>query len=314
MQYRTLGRTGLRVSLLGLGTGGARMMGQAQDMTQREQDRLVRRCLDLGINLFDTSEIYDNSETILGRALEGVPRESYVLSTKWGFENDGKIADLDQGLINAVERSLRRLRTEYVDIMMFHGLQSHHYHEVVERFYPVMQRLQAAGKIRYIGFSTRYRHDPSQAGALTGLQAHPELWDVIMLKWGILNQHAAKEILPLALEHNVGVMNMAAVRVKLPDPVLLEALIAEWKARGELPRDALPTQNPLGWLVHDDVDSVISAGYKFAADHRAVTTVLTGSATIAHLEQNARALEHPALCPRDTARLIELFGDIVEYA
>ena len=118
----------------------------------------------------------------------------------------------------------------------------------------------------------------------------------------------------LAREHDVGIMNMAAVRVKLPDPAFLEELIASWKARREIPEDSLPVRNPLGWLVHGDVDSVISAAYKFAADHPAIATVLTGTATIAHLEQNVSALDAPALPEADKDRLINLFGDIVEYA
>ena len=83
MHYRTLGRTGIEVSLLSLGSGGAKMLGQADGLTQREQTALVRRALDLGVNLFDTSQGYGDSEAILGRALEGVPRDSYFLATKW---------------------------------------------------------------------------------------------------------------------------------------------------------------------------------------------------------------------------------------
>ena len=83
MQYRILGRTGLKVSLLGLGTGGPSLLGQHRAMSQAEQDALIRRCLDTGVNLFDTSAAYGRSEEILGRALDGVSRDTYVLVTKW---------------------------------------------------------------------------------------------------------------------------------------------------------------------------------------------------------------------------------------
>ena len=134
-----------------------------------------------------------------------------------------------------------------------------------------------------------------------------------MLKYGILNQYAAKEALPLAIEHGVGILNMAAVRVKLPDPVLLKELVSDWKKRGMVPSDSLPTEDPLGWLVCDDVDSVISAGYMFAADHPAVSTVLTGTSSLEHLEGNAAALARPALSKSHSRRLIELFGEVAEY-
>ena len=75
MHYRTLGRTGLRVSVLSQGTGGPSMFGQKSGLGHAEQNRLIRGCLDLGINLFDTHEGYADSERILGRALKGVPRD-----------------------------------------------------------------------------------------------------------------------------------------------------------------------------------------------------------------------------------------------
>jgi predicted aldo/keto reductase-like oxidoreductase len=186
--------------------------------------------------------------------------------------------------------------------------------EVVERFYPVMTRLQEQGKIRYIGFSEQFSADSAHETVLMALKTHPDLWDTIMLKYGILNQYAAKEALPLAAEHNVGIINMAAVRVKLPDPGLLKELIADWKTRGVIPADSLPAKDPLGWLVHDGVGSVIGAGYKFAAGHPAVSTVLTGTANIEHLDSNAAALDEPRLPDVDGRRVVELFSHIAEYA
>ena len=88
MIYRTLGRTGIRVSLASFGSGGPSNLGQHRGTTASEQDALVMRCLDLGINLFDTSKNYGDSEQILGRALRGVPRDSYHLVTKWWGDHD----------------------------------------------------------------------------------------------------------------------------------------------------------------------------------------------------------------------------------
>jgi predicted aldo/keto reductase-like oxidoreductase len=177
-----------------------------------------------------------------------------------------------------------------------------------------MSRLREQGKLRFIGLSERYREDPRHEAAVLALKTDPGLWDVVMLKYGILNQYAAKEALPLAVEHGVGILNMAPVRYKLPRPKLLEELIADWKRRGLVPADSLPSIDPLGWLVHGDVDSVITAGYKFAADHPAISTVITGTAIIEHLEDNAAALEEPSLEEGDKRRLIELFAEIAEYA
>ena len=314
VQYRTLGRTGLRVSLLGFGTGGARRMGEAQGHTTEQQNTLVRRCLDLGINLFDASEVYGDTEESLGEALAGVPRDSYVLATKWSYDKEDRSADDSGALRESAERSLRRLRTDYLDVLMFHGIMPDHYDEVVERYVPEMVRLRDEGVVRSIGFSERFPLDTSHRAATLALRRDPDLWDVIELKYGILNQLAAREVLPLTLEHNVGIINMASVRERLPDPTLLEQTIAEWKQTGYLAADSLPEEGPLDWLIHDDVDSVVSAGYKFAADHPTISTVLSGTASLTHLEANAAALEDPKLDDADKQRLIDLFGEVDEYA
>ncbi len=135
-----------------------------------------------------------------------------------------------------------------------------------------------------------------------------------MLKYGILNQYAAKETLPLAEEHNVGVMNMASVRVKLTRPDELENLTRDWRAQGLIAADALSDTDPLGWLVAGPVDSVVSAGYRFAADHPAISTVLTGTSRIPNLETNASALAEPTLPVTHKRRLVELFGESSEGA
>ena len=314
MIYRRLGRTNLSVSLLSLGTGGARRLGQAMGMTLLDQQRLVHHAMDLGVNLIDTAEQYGESESILGRCLRGIPRNDYFLSTKWSPRVGKEFVPNPVALQASVERSLQRLGTDYIDVMLFHGPRVAEYDAVVDQLYPVLNALRNAGKVRYVGLSTPFVHDPAQEVARIALTEHPAMWDVVMLKYGILNQYAANEILTLAARHDVGVMNMAAVRVKLPDAMLLEALIKKWKDDKLITRNALPDTDPLGWLIHDDVGSVIEAGYRFAAEPSVIATVLTGTSSIEHLNANARCLETPKLVSAHSSRLKALFGGIVEYA
>jgi L-galactose dehydrogenase len=314
MIYRRLGRTNLSVSLLSLGTGGARRLGQAMGMTLLDQQRLVHHAMDLGVNLIDTAEQYGESESIVGRCLRGIPRNDYFLSTKWSPRVGKEFVPNPVALQASVERSLQRLGTDYIDVMLFHGPRVAEYDAVVDQLYPVLNALRNAGKVRYVGLSTPFVHDPAQEVARIALTEHPAMWDVVMLKYGILNQYAANEILTLAARHDVGVMNMAAVRVKLPDAVLLEALIKKWKDDKLIARNALPDTDPLGWLIHDDVGSVIEAGYRFAAEPSVIATVLTGTSSIEHLNANARCLETPKLVSAHSSRLKALFGGIVEYA
>src|SRR5690606_27677529 len=119
-----------------------------------------------------------------------------------------------------------------------------------------------------------------------------------------------QDVFPLAQEANRGVLVMCAVRRAIARQTDLEVLVARLKDTGELPRDGLPDRGPLDWLVHDGVESVVAAAYKFAAEPPAVSCVLTGTASIEHLEQNVRAVLGPPLPGADRQRLLELFRPI----
>ena len=323
MQRRTLGRTGLAVSVVSLGTGGPSRLGQTAGLDFAEQDALVHRALDLGVNLFDTAMAYGDSETLLGRALADVPRDRYILTTKMSLSRAlgaGDIiagdADADDALIPPAEvaarceASLRRLGVDVIDVYQLHGVPEALYQAVVERLYPALVQLREAGKIRFLGITETMAQDPAHAMLE---QAVPSgLWDTVMLKYGILNQSAEHTVLPLCEQHNVGVLNMAPVRIKLTRPGELRLLLDEWVSRSLIAPDVLPGEDPLGWLVHDEVNSVITAGYKFAAQPPAISTVLSGTARIEHLEANVAAVLGGPLPPADAARLRSLFGHLAE--
>src|SRR5919199_112497 len=136
MQYRTLGRTGLRVSLVSLGTGGPSRLGQGSGVAEAEAHRVVLRALELGINFIDTAAGYGESEAILGRALRGVPHEACWVATKFSpLEGDRAKADPAE-LQRSLDRSLQRLGREAIDVFQLHGVIPAAYREVVERFYP----------------------------------------------------------------------------------------------------------------------------------------------------------------------------------
>lgn len=308
MQYRVLGRSGIKVSLLSIGTGGASQFGQRTGVDDAGRKKLVRTALDLGVNLFDTSEAYGRSEELLGQALEGAPRDSYLLATKWSHQRDGELAE-PEALVNSVERSLRLLKTDVIDIMQFHGILPGDHGAVVERYIPTLQSLREQGKIRLIGFTEMMRQDPKHTVPLLALNEHPDLWDVIMLKYGILNQWAAKEVLPLAEKHSVAILNMAPVRSTLTREKDQAALFEEWRKDGTVELSSLDEQNPFGWLLHNGVESVIDAGYRFAAMNSGISTVISGTSNVEHLEANARSLEAATLPDADFQRLCRIFAD-----
>ena len=124
MEYRTLGRTGLQISLLGMGTGGHNCLGQTTDPPRPREEivRFLRQVFDLGVNLFDTAPAYMDSEAILGQALVELPRDEVVISTKVGLASYGPdrevVVATPEGIEASVEASLRRLQVEALDLVL----------------------------------------------------------------------------------------------------------------------------------------------------------------------------------------------------
>ncbi len=309
MEYRTLGRTGLRVSVMGIGTGGPSNFGQSTGVPEPDVTRLVHRALDLGINFFDTAAGYKESEVILGRALEGVPREDYIVATKFQAARDAWTATPEEA-VESVERSLKRLRVETIDVMQFHGVKPEDYQRTIEIFVPVMKRLQDQGKFRFLGVSETYSQDPRHE--MFPMALKDDLFDTAMVGYSLLSPTPEHMVLPMCRERNVGVVCMVAVRRALSRSEVLKERIADAVAQGLIAPDALPDDDPLGWLIKDHVTSLPAAGYKYVAAHPAMSTVLTGTANIKHLEDNVEAILGPPLPEEDMARLRSVFGEVWE--
>jgi len=308
--YRTLGRTGLRVSLASLGTGGPSRLGQQTHHDESQSHRVIQRALELGVNLFDSAANYSDSEAILGRALSDVPRDRYLVATKFSPYAEGETIISPDEVIRSCERSLQRLQVDVIDVYQFHSVVPGSYREVRDRLYPIVERLREQGKVRFIGITEYFFPDP--AHKMLALALEDDLWDTIMVKYGIMNLAAERQVLPRARERNVGVLNMSPVRVKLTRPAELRKVIGRWKQAGLMPRDALPDETPLDFLVHGSVTSVVEAGYKFGAGHEAISTVLIGTGNVAHLEENVAAILGPPLPEADARQIRALFGHLVE--
>jgi len=309
MEYRTLGRTGLRVSLAGLGTGGPSRLGQSAGVPAAESHRVVRTALDLGINFFDTSPAYRGSEELLGAALDGVPRERYVVSTKFPSGREGNLKADPEDLMRTLEESLRLLRTDCVDVLEYHAVSPAIYRTVVERFHPVALRAQEQGKVRFLGITETVSDDPTHAMLQVAI---PEgLFDVVMIKYGILNQTAADTALPLAKEHNVGVQIMASVRTSLRNPEEAVKTINRFIDEGLLDAPRPSLDDPLGLgAAGNPTPSLTRAAYQFAADHEAVSSVLIGTGNADHLRANVADLLGERLSQAQFDHLRGVYGGL----
>ncbi|MBR5151811.1 MAG: aldo/keto reductase, partial [Elusimicrobiaceae bacterium] len=198
MHYRRLGKTGLNVSAIGLGgwaLGGGYDWGTicAQEVAQT-----VHAALDSGINIIDTAPIYGTSEDALGRVLQG-KRERVFLSTKCGLVKNGSWTDHDlraPTIINQLENSLRRLRTDYIDIYWIHYLDPRvPWQEALN----TLAGLQAQGKIRHIGVCN------VPAEILVQL-AQTGLVSCVQDELSLLHTHKAQALLQLCQTYQLGFM------------------------------------------------------------------------------------------------------------
>lgn len=311
LTYRTLGRTGLRVSQIGLGGGGYSCLGSKKGKTEAESISLVKRAIELGINLIDTAG-RNGTESIIGRGIRGYDRDRLVLSTK-ATVSEGPVLNTAAQFTRSLENSLKALCTPYIDIMHFHGVLPHEYDYVVAELLPVMEKFRAAGKVRCIGLTEIFDRDRDHAMLRRALA--DDCWDVMMVGFNMVNQSARELVFPAAQERNVGVLGMFAARRALTSSDSFSQALRELQSRG---------------VLHSDFDSVrtlerltgqggqhkplANIAYRYCRDEPAIHAVLVGTGEISHLEQNVRTFGEPTLAD-DTRRFItETFGHIRDFS
>jgi len=307
VEYTILGRSGLRVSVVGLGCGGPSRLGQATGKSEHESIAVVRQAVDLGITLVDTAEMY-GTEAIVGKALEAVPRDQVVISTKKlppSPDQPDPVGELRQGL----EQSLQRLRTDYVDIYHLHGVRPDHYRYAYNVLAPVLLRMREEGKIRAVGITEAFIFDPGHRTLQQALEA--DCWDVMMVGFNLLNQSARSRVCKKTLAKNIGVLDMFAVRRALSQPAHLGALLAQLAQKGQIDPGAYEAKDPLGFLTQAGKAATIpEAAYRYCRHEPGIHTVLSGTGNVEHLKENVTSLLKPPLAATDLQRLAAIFGRV----
>ena len=306
MEYTTLGKTGLKVSVAGLGCGGPSRLGMRNDpQSANHAVGLVKQGLDLGINFLDTAQTY-GTEPIVGRAIGGMPRDKLVISTKKTLPSEDH-PDPENEISEGLEQSLKLLGTDYIDVYHLHGVEPKDYGFAKERLLPVMRRLKEQGKIRFIGVTEGFVLDPSHQMLQSSLAE--DVWDVVMVGFNMLNPSARKTILSATMEKGVGVLNMFAVRRALSQPQRLQSLCAELIASKAIDSDGLNPSDPLGFVLQlSDAASLPEAAYRFCRHQPGIHVVLTGTGNPEHLRENVAAILKPALPEAVVRKLDDLFG------
>lgn len=309
--YRTLGRTGLRVSQIGLGGGGNSCLGRKKGKTEAESVRVVKRAIELGINLIDTSGS-NATESIIGRAIRGIGRDGLVLSTKATVSEGGVFKTASQ-FAESLENSLKELGTDCIDIMHFHAVHPEQYGYVVAELLPVMEKFRAAGKIRHIGLTETFNNDREHTMLRRALA--DDYWDVMMVGFNMVNQTARDLVFAPAQQKDIGILGMFAVRRALTSMESFRESLLELQYLGELSCD-LDIEYTIERLIGQGEHRTPLAGiaYRYCRDEPAIQSVLMGTGEISHLEQNVKSFIEPPLSD-DTRRFIaDTFGHISDFS
>ncbi|HEV3380945.1 MAG TPA: aldo/keto reductase [Trebonia sp.] len=306
---RQVGRSGLQCSVLSLGAmtlGDTRSFG-AIGAEPEETDRIIGAALDGGIDTFDTANVYGDgdSEKVLGRALRG-RREDVILATKVRFPPSGPHPSgtppsssyglSRRALLRAVEDSLRRLETDWIDILWFH---------MQDRSVPIEETLATTdalvkqGKVRYFGLSNFAAYRTAEA-VLKAEARGFEPVVAVQVPWSLVTRDAEREIVPAAVHFGLG--------VTVYSPLARGFLTGKYRRDAEPPegsrlaewRDELRGYDiPRNWTVLDEVRAISESrncapgtvALAWLIARRGVSSVIIGARTEAQLKENIEAAQ-----------------------
>ena len=304
MEMRKLGNSGLQVSVISFGAmtfGGSdkNVYGRMGNLEGKDAERIVHRCLDAGVNLFDTANTYADgrSEEILGEALGGRRHEA-IIATK-GYNRIGPgpndIGSSRQYIIKAVEQSLQRLGTDYIDLYQMHNFDGLTPQEETVR---TLDDLVQAGKIRYVGISN-YSGWHLMKGLAIADKLAATRYVSQQINYSLLNRDAENELIPLSLEEGVGILVWSPLQGGL--------LSGKYRRDSATPENTRLAGNPdLKGAECERIDSIVDVLADIAAQRSvtissvalnwllkkpAVTSLLVGARNEEQLELNLAAAE-----------------------
>jgi len=306
MEFTTLGRTGLKVSVASLGCGGGSALGQSKGKSEAHSVDIVKKAMDLGINFLDTANAY-GTEAIVGKAIKDVPRDQVVISTKHHAAWSGKIHEATD-VIAGLDNSLQLLGTDYIDVFHLHGVGPKFIDHGLSLVEPLLKE-KTKGKFRFLGITESAPPDPKHTSLSKALDT--DCFDVIMFAFSLMNQNARKILFPRTMSQNVGTMLMFVVRSLFSVPGRLQRDIQDLVDNGQLPSWFTETDDPLGFLVHEGgATSVMDACYRYARHEKGADSILFGTGDLEHLETNLASILAPPLPAEDLAKIEEYFGHL----
>jgi len=282
MEYRTLGKTGLKVSKLAF--GGSSIGSQFRSVAEEDGIRTVHTALDHGINLIDTAPYYGltKAETVLGKALKSVPRDRYLLATKVGRYGP-EISDFDfsaDRVATSIEESLQRIGVDHFDFIQVHDMEFGNIRQIVDETIPALRKAQQHGKVRFVGITclpVRLFKEVMDQVDVDQIQSY--------CHYG-LNDTALADTLPYLKAKQVGIFNSAPLAMRLltqegppawhPAPSEVQAKCAETAA----------------YCASQGAD-LAKLALQFSVAHPDIHTTIVGTANPDRILENIRQIEEP---------------------
>lgn len=318
MNYRTLGKTGLKVSEVGIGTwafGGPTIFGGTQIGWGKVNDRISLKtmayCFELGINFIDTADSYGkgHSEEIVGKAVKG-RRESVIIATKCGNFEDKQGRWVQSWrpdyVRQACENSLRRLQTDYIDLFQIHTpLAGKSEFKYEPETFEVFEDLKKSGKILYYGYSSYNTEDALKIIELG-------YCDTVQIVYNLFNREAEKRFFQIAKKNNIGII----IRVPLASGFLTGKFNKNVKFKKDDHRSRL-LNNEIRKMV-DKVEKIrhiaeeknrtlAQFALQFCLQNNAVSVVIPGAKTPQQLEENAKASDYGKFFPKEVNEINRIF-------
>jgi aryl-alcohol dehydrogenase-like predicted oxidoreductase len=280
MKRRPLGKTGLTLPVLSFGASS--LGAEFRPIDLQEAMRAVRTALDCGMDFIDTSPFYGRgmSEVLLGVVLQDVPREKYLLCSKLGRYDVGHFDFSAKRVVESVDVSLQRMRTDHLDVCLCHDLEFVDMRQIVDETLPALRKVQAQGKVRFVGVSGypmkmfRYVLERAPIDVLLSYN-HYTLQNTMLL-----------DLLPLAAAKGTGVMNAAPFSARL----LSNAPLPPWhKATPEVRETARRAAEHAARRGSD----LAKLALQFSVRHPEIATCIAGSASPERVSQWAKWIEEP---------------------
>jgi aryl-alcohol dehydrogenase-like predicted oxidoreductase len=300
MELRQLGHTGVKVSPLCL---GAMMFGAWGNTDHEDSIKIIDRALDAGINFIDTADVYSRgeSEEIVGKALAGGKRENVVLATKvHGTMGDdpNEFGNSRRWIVREVENSLRRLKTEWIDLYQIHRPELD---TDIDETLGALSDLVHAGKVRYIGSST-FPGSRIVEAQWVARERGRERFVCEQPPYSMLVREIETDVLPTCKRHHMGVIPWSPLAggwlsgryrkdVEVPTSRRAQMIPSRYDMSIPANQRKLDAADALGRVAEEAGISLIEMALAFVIRHPAVTAAIIGPRTMEHLESQLGAAD-----------------------